>query len=58
MDKAQQAALILDQLRSLAVTQWGEADAEQQMEGLHETAEQLAVIREQVIAADLEPRFF
>lgn len=54
----QQIQMILHRMRAQAVLQWGEADAEQQMDALRETAEQLALIRQQVIAADLEPRFF
>ncbi len=58
MNDEQQMKLILDRLRAQAVLQWGEEEAEQQMGGLRETAEQLALIREHAIAADLEPRFF
>lgn len=58
MDKAQQMVLIMDQLRSQAIALWGEADAEQQMEGLLETVEQLAIVRGSAVASDLEPRFF
>lgn len=52
------AAFILHQLRAQAILLWGEADAERQMDGLRETAEQLALIRQQAIDADLEPRFY
>ena len=58
MNDEQRMKLILDRLRAQAVLLWGEEEAEQQMDGLRETGEQLALIRAQVIAADLEPRFY
>lgn len=58
MHDQQTTAFILNQLRAQAMLLWGEADTEQQMDGLRETAEQLALIRQQAIAADLEPRFY
>ncbi|MCZ6873080.1 MAG: hypothetical protein O7G88_06065 [bacterium] len=50
--------VILQRLRAQAVLLWGEEDAEQQMVGWRETAEQLALISAHDMAADLEPRFF
>jgi hypothetical protein len=58
MTDERRAAFILDQLSAQAALLWGEADAKQQVDALHETAEQLALIRQQAIAADLEPRFY
>jgi hypothetical protein len=58
MNDEQQIEKILGQLRAQAVLLWGEEDAAQQMGGLRETAEQLALIRQHAVAADLEPRFF
>lgn len=51
-------AFILNQLRAQAVLLWSEDDAKQQLDVLHETADQLALIRLQALAADLEPRFY
>lgn len=58
MNDEQMAMFILNQLRAQATLLGGGDDAEQQMDGLRETAEQLALIRQQAIDADLEPRFY
>lgn len=58
MTDERRAAFILDQLRAQATLLWSEDDTKQQMDALHETAEQLALIRQQAIAAALEPRFY
>ena len=57
MKHEHEVPFILDQLRQLAVLRWGEADVERQLDGLRETAEQLAVIRQETIESDVEPRF-
>lgn len=58
MADERKSAFILNQLSAQAAMLWSEDDAKQQMDALHETAEQLALIRQQAIAADLEPRFY
>ena len=58
MTDERMAAFILNQLRTQAALLWGEADTAQQVDALCETAEQLVLIRQQAVAADLEPRFY
>lgn len=58
MTDEQMAAFILNQLRTQAALLWGKDDAAQQVDALHETAEQLVLIRQQAVAAEHEPRFY
>ncbi len=49
---------ILVGLLAQAAQLWGEADAEQQRQGLQQTAEQILTMYTYALPADLEPRFF
>ena len=51
-------AAILETLTAQARLLWGEADAERQHPALSQTAEEIAVVTQALVPADLEPKFF
>ena len=51
-------AEILETLSAQARLLWGEADAERQRPALSQTAEEITVVVQATVPADLEPQFF
>jgi hypothetical protein len=51
-------AEVLETLAAQARLLWGEADAERQRPALSRTAEEIAVVAQTPVPADLEPKFF
>jgi len=52
------AAEMLETLAAQARLLWGEADAERQRPALSQTAEEIAIVAQATVPADLEPKFF
>jgi hypothetical protein len=52
------AAEIFESLYAQARLLWGEEDAERQRPALMQTAEELAIVAQAPVPADLEPQFF
>jgi len=51
-------AEMLETLAAQARLLWGEADAARQRPALSRTAEEIAVVTQALVPADLEPKFF
>jgi hypothetical protein len=49
---------VLETLAAQARLLWGEADTERQRPALSRTAEEIAVVAQTPVPADLEPKFF
>ena len=58
MEAERTTTKIFETLFAQACLLWGETDAERQRPALARTAEEIAVVAQATISADLEPQFF